>query len=248
MSDPTIAFLAQPLAILAQGGRTMTDQVLHTLSEWVRSKRTVQLVSHGHKNLVVLESAAAALNVVLIARGHRQGQWTVDVCALDDGEAGSLASHFEPLIDIDHIAPSMELKFKHLDVMTVLRGAESLNLTMQRHHAAVERYQRVSTLVWNAGRLLEEFEKGSERWASSKARNNFKALMDEARERPQVVERDGDDLLVVSRQYLKEAVDPTSAQSQSRRYRAMALSDSGMTSRPLGALPALQGLPEIGAR
>jgi hypothetical protein len=254
MSDPTIAFLRQPFELLARGSEEVAGRVILTLNDWVKSDRTAHVVKQAHR-MFVLAAPATTLNVLVIWREGRRHATSIDVCAVDVAEAARLMAHFEPLGDLDHFAPMVTVKLQKLHPMLLRRAAETIDPAIFKtahhgwdaiYHWARQTDLKASNAPWNTARLLDVVETSSDRWASSRARNQFKTLMDDARERPQVVERDGDDLLVVSMRYLKEAVEPTSARDLSRRYLAMALSDADMSVLNHGALPPLENLPEIG--
>lgn len=253
MSDPTIAFLRQPLEILAQGGEAVAAQFIRALGDWVKSDRTDHVVSHVRDRMFVLAAPATPWHFVLLTRGgNRQRHWSVDVCAVEDAARGDLLAHYEPLVELDHLTSMIQVKFKHLDAITLIRAAETLDLTYPRNASVWRPRMRIhrswpdeSPLI-EAHELLRLIDDSADRWASSKARSNFKTLLEDARERPQVVERDGDDVVIVSRRYLQETVDPTSAKGLSRRYLGMGLSDEGMPELSHGSVRPLEDLPEIG--
>jgi hypothetical protein len=249
MSDPTIAFQRQPLEILARGGETVSEPIIHALTDWVRSDWTAHVVSHSRNRLYVLAAPATPLRVVVIARQRARHTRWLDVCAVDDAEADDLMAYFEPLAELDHLSAIMEVKLGKLDPVVIARVVESLDPAFHLpHHGLATPYG------WRAGRglyqptvrLLNYIDSNADRWATSKARSHFKTLLDEARERPQVVGRDGDDLVIISRRYLQETVEPTSAKALSRRYLGMGLSDDDMPVLEHGTLPPLEDLPPIG--
>jgi hypothetical protein len=249
MSDPTIAFQRQPLEILGRGGDVVTEDVIRTLADWVRLHQDADKGSHNHNRVHVLGTAGNMYKVVVIARERGRHLHWLDVCAVGRGEVSDLITYFEPLAELEHLSAIMEVKLKKLRPMIINRVFESLEPTQFVPH-----HSRFKSFKWHeraadfgpALSLLHLIDSTPDRWVSSRARSQFKTLLEDARERPQVVERDGDDLVVVSRRYLQETVDPTSAKGLSQRYLAMDLSDADMPILQHGSLPALDDLPELG--
>ena len=171
----------------------------------------------------------------------------LDLCAVERAEADQLLTYFAPLADADHLSAIVEIKLNKLRPMVISRAAESVRSAwIAPHHSAQPSMWRLHALYEPAANLMRVIDTSPDRWVSSRARSHFKTLLEDARERPQVVEREGDDLVVVSRRYLQETVDPTSAKGLSRRYLAMGLSDDDMPVLQHGRAPALDDLPEIG--
>jgi len=143
----------------------------------------------------------------------------------------------------------MEVKLRKLDSLIFSRVAESFDIAFyeQQSRGPFRDIPLIRRSHYNENyHLLQLIDYSAERWATSKARNQFKTLLDEAQERPQIVEREGGDLVVISRRYLQETVAPTSAKGLSRRYLAMGLFDDDMSKLEHGTLPLLEDLPEIG--
>lgn len=249
MSDPTIAFQRQPLEILGRGGDAVTQEVIKTLADWVQLHQDAEKPSRNHNRVHVLGTSGSLLKVVVIARERRRHMHWLDVCAVYRGEVGDLVAHFEPLADVEHMTAIMEVKLKKLRPMIIMRMFESLEPAIVAPYHA--RFKSLTLKARAAGYgatfdLLHVIDSSADRWGSSEARSRFKTLLEDARERPQVVERDGDELVVVSRRYLQETVDPTSAKGLSQKYLAMGLSDADMPVLDHGSLPALDDLPELG--
>lgn len=85
--------------------------------------------------------------------------------------------------------------------------------------------QRAASVVGEKGRgksaLLLMGD--AKRWKTSDARGQFKELLEEAATRPQIIERDGEELVVVSRSLLDRYADPLSGAALVARFR-----DSGL--------------------
>ncbi|WP_374572330.1 hypothetical protein [Phenylobacterium sp.] len=249
MSDPTIAFQRQPLEILGRGGDEVTEDFIQTLAEWVRLHEDTDKGSHTHNRVHVLGTARSMYKVVVIARERRRHLHWLDVCAVDRGEVGDLINYFEPLAELEHLSAIMEVKLNKLRPMIITRVFESLEPAPLVPHSSLLKSFRWHGRAADFGpslSLLHIIDSTPDRWVSSRARSHFKTLLEDARERPQVVQRDGDDLVVVSRRYLQETVDPTSAKGLSQRYLAMNLSDTDMPILQHGSLPGLDDLPELG--
>ncbi len=241
MSDPTIAFLPQPVETLAREGKSFAQRVIHTLHGWVHSNRTDHVVSELRKRIFILNDDEADWNMVVIVReGHHRADWSVDVCSVDFSEPDSLMQHFKSLADVDELASVMQVRLNKIEPMMFSAVAGSFGLEGSRALYKSSTHHRTGVF-----QLMHTFDSNAHRWASSKARNNFKALLEDARKRPQLVEREGDELFVVSRRYLQETIEPTSAQGMSRLYRAMALTEDDMPDPAPRALTPLEDLPEL---
>ncbi len=252
MSDPTIAFLAQPVQALARRGEKFAQQVIHTLHGWVKSDHTRHVVSHVHHRLFVLSEGAADWKLVVIVReGQRHSDYAVDVCAVDFAQPQRLVDHWKPLAEVDHLAPAMRVRLHKIEPLMFTMVADSMAAMTPISWLDADAFRRHRELkpgnLHHLSGLLHAFDSSGHRWVSSKARNNFKTLLEDARTRPQIVEREGDDLFVVSRRYLEQTVEPTSAQALSRHYRARPLSDAGMPELARRPLPPLEDLPELGS-
>nr|WP_294506440.1 hypothetical protein [uncultured Rhodopila sp.] len=241
MTDPTIAFLPQPVETLAREGEVFAQRVIDTLHGWVRSNCIDNVVTELHKRIFVLSEPASDWNMVVILRAAPEStKWGVDVCSVGFSGADSLMEHFRPLVDVDGLASVMQVSLHKIEPAMFSVVAESFASTPL--YAACGR----PLIYGHTLDLMHDFDRNAYRWVSSKARTNFKTLLDDARQRPQLVEREDDDLFVVSRRYLQEAIEPTSARGLSRIYRAMALSDAGMPDLVPRALAPLEDLPKLG--
>jgi hypothetical protein len=244
MSDPTIAFLPQPVETLAREGEGFAGRIIRLLQRWVRSDRKEYVVEHFAHRLFVLNGGVSDWNVVVIVREVNHHDWFVDVCSVSATRADGLMEYFKPFADIDRVASVMQVRLDKIEPVMFSAVAESLADSWHRSsiiHFASHGHHHAGS------QLMNVFDKTAHRWASSNARNHFKALLDDARNRPQLVERGGDDLFIVSRRYLQEAVEPTSARAMSRRYRAIALSDDNMPDFVPRELPSLEELPRLGS-
>jgi hypothetical protein len=243
MAESTIAFLPQPVQVMASQGEAFSEDVITTLHEWEDSKRTAHVrASHGGKVFGLSPKTNAGWTVIVILHHSGRGEhaWA-NVCAVDFGGAVSAVEQFAPLMDVEHLRPAMEVNFRKMTpkmfvAMAIGQGypdeALGANLTARhrsRHH------------------VLATVDAVSHRWVQSNARNNFRELLERARQQPQIVERDGEDLILLSKQYLQELVEPTSARAMALRYRANALSASGMAEPIRRRLGRLDDLPELGA-
>lgn len=249
MPDPVIGFLRQPLDVLARGGETLATRTIHMLKDWVLSGRKAHVASHHLDRLYILASDSR-WNVVVIPRARREaagGDW-IEVCAVADAGVSDLMAHFTPLTKLDHLTALMEVKLANLDASVFPLVAESLDPSLYKpflESPYLPNSLQLSAAEHSALRLLDMIDTTTDRWASSKARSQFKSVLDDALERPQVVEREGDDLVIVSRRYLRETIDPTSAKALSQRYLAMGLSDAEMPQLTHGTLPPLDELPAM---
>jgi hypothetical protein len=72
---------------------------------------------------------------------------------------------------------------------------------------------RIKQLSDRMTNFSDTLVRSARRWLSKNARDNFKGLMEAAASQPQVVERDNDEIIVVSKRLLQRYADPKSAQS-----------------------------------
>jgi hypothetical protein len=246
MADTTIAFLSQPVQVMAREGEHFTEEVIRTLHQWVDSKCKVNVqAERGGRVYALSSSRDAAWNlVVIVHHGRASVRPKVDVCALEFGRADSAVDHFAPLIAVDHIVPAFEMSFRKMEPKIFWAIAHGHLHNDDFASSVWSTHIKRTHLVRH---LMLKVDADSHRWASSDARNNFKTLFDAAQKQPQIVERNGDEVVMLSRSYLQELVEPTSARELAIYYREKALSAVGLGEPTRRSMGPLGELPELGS-
>jgi hypothetical protein len=243
MKGATVAFLSQPVQIMAQEGEAFSAQVLRTLKAWAASKGKDHVRAEFEKKLFVLSPGSDSdLGIVVLSHGDADHFGWTGVCALEFGEPDRMVSQFAPLAVAERMSFVVEVRLDKVapSLFTALVHAFGQVIPVRRHGVAAPNLDQIH--------LLAKGDVAGRRWVSSQARSHFRTLLEDARKQPQIIERGDDDVVVVSRNYLRELMEPTSARSIARRFRARALSAEGLADAPLRTIEPLEDLPELVTR
>jgi hypothetical protein len=243
MPDPSVAFLAQPIQMMARRGEDFTLEVIETLRRWMVSNY-VETVRAERDGVFALSSTPdARWNLVVMRDRSRGTDADARVCGLEFGSPMLAVDHFLPLIAVDHLPAAMHVHLGKIEprMFTAVATGHAY-LTAEENEMVV----RQTPHHQSAAQIVAQVDASGHRWGSSQARRHFKDVFERAREQPQIVERGDGDLLVMSRTYLQELVSPTGARAMAHHFRRMALSAEGMVDTAPGTLDALEALPPIG--
>lgn len=246
MPDPAVAFLAQPIQMMARRGEGFTNLVIDTLRRWVASNY-IETVRAQHRGLLFALSAEPSTrwHILVMRHGHKHADFGASVCGVEFGIAQEAIEHFMPLVGIDHIQPAMQVRLGKMEAkmfaaLAVGQGYDVDSIILPGSRAPGRRSVGAD--------VVAQVDAASRRWASSQARTHFKDVFDRARQQPQIVERGDDDLVVMSRTYLQELIEPTSARAMAQYYRARGIPAAGLVDLAAGVIDDLEELPALARR
>jgi hypothetical protein len=238
MKGATVAFLSQPVQLMAQEGEAFSAQVLRTLKAWASSKGKEHVRAEFENKLFVLSPGSHSdLGIVVLSRGDADHFGWTGVCALEFGEPDRMVSQFAPLAVAERMSFVVEVRLDKVAPSLFTALVHAFGQVIPRHDVAAANLDQIQ--------LLAKGDVVGRRWVSSQARSHFRTLLEDARKQPQIIERGDDEVVVVSRNYLHELMEPTSARSIARRFRARALPAEGLADAPPRTVEPLQDLPEL---
>jgi len=241
MATPTLGFLQQPIQLMAQEGEAFSQTILKVLRAWMQSTSQDSAQAARNNRLYVLSDSPKSDWQIVVMRPDRAHSAPPSVCFIEYGDTDKVAERFAPLINTRWIPAKVEIELSTAQsgVFALLwdlvgESPSGMHVIDTKHHLS-QRFDGVFN-----------FDNAARRWASSRARDHFKELLDEAVLQPQIVNRGrGDDVVVVSRHYLEELVDPSSARAMSAHFRGRGLSAEGLEVLDFGELEDLADLPQL---
>ena len=246
MSDLAVSFLAQPIQSMAGRGEGFSDLVIDTLRRWVSSSYVETVRDQYHDRIFALSADPAdPWRILVIRRSPDLAEPRACVCGIEFVAGRDAIEHFLPLLDVEHIQPAMQVRLDKIE-------AKMFAALAVRH--AHDFSEPIPEKAPKAPRTAVGFDVASRvdavgrRWASSQARTHFKEVFDRARKQPQIVERGDDDLVVMSRTYLKELIEPSSARAMARHYRVHGIHGDGLVELEALVVNDLEELPELGSK
>jgi hypothetical protein len=116
MPDQAVAFLAQPIQMMARRGEGFTNLVIETLRRWIASDYVETVRAHHHGQLFALSAEPSTQWHVLVLRhGHKHADFGASVCGVEFGIAQEAIEHFLPLVGIDHIQPAIQVRMGKIE-------------------------------------------------------------------------------------------------------------------------------------
>lgn len=238
MTDLSISFLTQPMQVVASRGDRFATEVIDTLRGWASSNYKDHVRAERDAQVYALSPDASTAWTMVVLRTRHDGHDRTNVCGLEFRSPAEAMDRFVPLMKVEHIKAEFEMGLDKLEPAVFAAMAASQGLAPSFEPTANRR--RLSAEV------MAQVDALSHRWGSTEARSNLKNLFERARQQPQIVERRGaDDLVVMSRNYLQELVQPTTARTLALKYRSMALLTDGFVDPIPMPVGPLEELPEL---
>ncbi len=230
------------MRVMGRNGDVFTTHVLSTLRRWAESRQVDAGRPRGDGKVFVLspETRDPWKVVILTLERPEHHRAFAHVCSLEIGESQAIAERYAPLAAMEHMPGAVEVRLDHVPAGFF----KAWNAVLGEHGTAEI---REASVEYRPAAFVSTLDAVAKRWASSQAHVDFGTLLDEARLQPQIVGRGNDDLVVLSRSYLEELADPSSAWAMSQYFRGGGLSREGMParrSRPLEPLKSLPVLPQ----